>query len=275
MPELRTEALVHLYRQGGVRALDGVDLYIPAGDRVAIIGQNGSGKSTLVRHFNGLLRPTSGRVLLDGADARQMRVAALAHRVGLAFQDPDRQIFSGSVVEEVAFGPRNLGRSGAALREAVAEALEATGLTGDESRNPYDLGQSRRRLLGLASVLAMATPVLILDEPTAGLDRAGLARVRSIVASTGAAGRTVVAISHDLEFVAELFSRVVVMRAGRVVLDGSPAEVFDPRHREVLSSTNLEPPLAARVSARMGLAAAVTESQLVAGLLNRTRGTAQ
>src|SRR5712691_10057628 len=116
-PALRTEDLVHVY-PGGTRALDGVDLAIRRGERVAIIGQNGSGKTTLVRHFNGLLRPTEGRVLVDGADAAGRRVAALSRSVGLAFQDPDRQIFAGKVRAEVAFGPRNLGKSGIELERA-------------------------------------------------------------------------------------------------------------------------------------------------------------
>ncbi len=269
MPELRLEGLVHVYRGSGVRALDGVDLRIGPGERVAIIGQNGSGKSTLVRHLNGLLRPTAGRFLIDGVDARRLRVAELAARVGVVFQDPDRQIFSGAVVDEVRFGPRNLGRSGAALRESVEDALELTGLAGQESRNPYDLGQARRKLLALASVLAMRTPVLVLDEPTTGQDRAGAARVRSVIESVAAAGRTLIAVTHDMELVAELFERVVVMRSGRVILDGSPSDAFGGRRLDLLRSTNLEPPVAARVASRLGVPGAVTEADLVAALLRR------
>ena len=265
MPELQTDGLVHVYARGGVRALDGIDLRIALGERVAIVGQNGSGKSTLVRHLNGLLRPTAGRVLVDGSDARRMRVAELARQVGVAFQDPDRQIFAGSVFDEVRFGPRNLGRSAAEVREAVAEAMELSGLAGLESRNPYDLGHSRRKLLALASVLAMRTPVLVLDEPTTGQDRGGVARVRSVIESSSAAGRTVIAVTHDMEFVAELFGRVVVMRSGRVILDGTPAEAFAAARSDVLRSTNLEAPLAARVAARLGVAG-ITEAELVSAL---------
>ena len=250
MPELRTEALVHVYREGGVRALDGVDLTVPTGARVALIGQNGSGKTTLVRHLNGLLRPSSGRVTIDGTDAATMTVAQLASRVGLVFQDPDRQVFAGSVRAEVEFGPRNLGRSGADLDAAVADALEATGLAGEERTNPYDLGGSRRKLLALASVLAMRTPVLVLDEPTTGQDLRGVERVQAIVDAASEAGRTVLAISHDMRFVAESFERVVVMRAGTVILDGTPADVFAARSWEALSSTYLEPPLPAVIGER-------------------------
>jgi energy-coupling factor transport system ATP-binding protein len=266
MLELAVEELVHVYPEGGVRALDGVDLRIGPGERVALVGQNGSGKTTLVRHLNGLLRPTSGRVLVDGADAVSVTVARLAAHVGLVFQDPDRQIFSSSVRGEVEFGARNIGLAAEARREAVGRALRATGLEGEEGTNPYDLGGARRKLLALASVLAMETPVLVLDEPTTGQDAAGVERVREIVASAAAAGRTVIAISHDMRFVAEAFERVVVMREGRVTLDGSPSAVFAADSWTDLGSTYLEPPHAAVVGDRLGLGSTPTEVSLVEAL---------
>ena len=270
MAELRVESLVHVYAEGGVRALDGVSLAIPPADRVALVGQNGSGKTTLVRHFNGLLRPTEGRVLVGGADAVGRTVAQLAAVVGLVFQDPDRQVFAGSVRAEVEFGPRNLGRSGVALAAAVDAALEATGLQGDERTNPYDLGQSRRKLLALASVLAMQTPVLVLDEPTTGQDVRGVERVSSVIEACAAEGRTVIAISHDMRFVAETFDRVIVMRAGRVLLDGTPSEVFAADRADELRSTYLEPPLASVIGDRLGLGSTPTDTSLVEALGART-----
>ncbi len=270
MTELRVEGLVHVYPDGGVRALDGIDLRITAGERVALIGQNGSGKSTLVRHLDGLLRPTEGRVLVDGADARDRTVASLAREVAVCFQDPDRQVFSGSVAAEVRFGPRNLGRSPEEQRSAVGAALESVGLAGEERTNPYDLGDSRRKLLAIASVLAMGTPVVVLDEPTTGQDARGVARVASIVGRLSADGRTVIAISHDMTFVAEHFDRVVVMRAGRVILDGPPAEVFAEESWPVLASTFLEPPLAAVVGARLRLGSTPTTDSVVEALRART-----
>ena len=265
---IRTEGLVHVY-DGATRALDGVDLAIARGERVAIVGQNGSGKSTLVRHFNGLLRPTEGRVLVDGADVADRRVAHLALTVGLVFQDPDRQIFAGKVRSEVAFGPRNLGRRGAELEGAIDAALVATGLDKDAETNPYDLGYSRRKLLALASILAMGTPIVVLDEPTTGQDARGVERIHRIVAQLSAAGQTVVAISHDMRFVAEAFERVIVMRDGRIVLDGSPAEVFAETAWPTLASTFLEPPLAARIGARLGLGSTPTDDTLLAALAAR------
>jgi len=265
-PAIELEGLVHVYPEG-TRALAGVSLRVTAGEAVAIVGQNGSGKSTLVRHLNGLLRPTQGVVRVGGRDTAGVRVARLAALVGLAFQDPDRQIFAGRVRAEVAFGPRNLGVRGAALDGAVADALAAVGLGEAADANPYDLGYSRRKLLAIASVLAMRTPIVILDEPTTGQDLRAVALVREIVAGLVADGRTVLAVSHDMRFVAETFGRVVVMREGRIVFDGTPAQVFAAAAWPVLASTWLEPPLAARVGARLGLGSTPTEAALVEALV--------
>ena len=267
---IAVESVVFVYPDG-TRALDGVDLRIGPGERVGIVGQNGSGKSTLVRQLNGLLRPTEGRVLVDGEDATRLHVARLAAKVGLAFQNPDRQIFAGRVRTEVAFGPRNLGVRGADLDRAVDEALEAVGLAEVADHNPYDLGFSRRKLLAIASILAMGTPVVILDEPTTGQDARGVARVRTIIERLSAQGRTVITISHDMRFVAETSRRVVVMRAGRIVLDGTPAEVFAEPNWPALASTYLEPTLPARVGARLGLGSTPTESGLVEAMVARGR----
>jgi energy-coupling factor transport system ATP-binding protein len=253
----------------GTVALREVDLRIEAGSRVAIVGQNGSGKSTLVRQFNGLLRPTVGQVLVQGQPVGRRHVAQLAREVGLAFQNPDRQIFSGKVRTEVAFGPANFGIAGAPLRETVDQALAAVGLADAAEVNPYDLGYSKRKLLTLASIIAMGTPILVLDEPTTGQDARGVARIQDIVAGLAAEGRTVIAISHDMRFVAETFERVIVMGAGRIVLVGRPAEVFAETAWPTLASTYLEPPLAARVGDRLGLGSTPTEAALVEALAGR------
>ena len=264
-PELRLEEVSHVY-PASVVALAAVDLVLPPGERVALIGQNGSGKTTLVRHLNGLLRPTSGRVLLDGEATERRTVAELARVVGLVFQDPARQIFAGSVRAEVEFGPRNLGLRGRGLAATVDDALERVGLAAEARTNPYDLGESRRRLLALASVLAMRTPVLVLDEPTTGQDLPGVAIVRAAIEAAAAEGRTVIAVSHDMAFVAETFERVVVLREGRVILDGSPAEAFAEPSWEALASTYLEPPAAARAGAHLGVGSTPTDASLIAAL---------
>jgi energy-coupling factor transport system ATP-binding protein len=247
----------------GTRALRSVSFQIPAGQRIAIVGQNGSGKSTLVRQLNGLLRPTEGRVHVAGREVGRRHVAELARDVGLAFQNPDRQIFASSVRREVEFGPRNLGRRGEELRRVVDGALDLVGLTADADTNPYDLGFSRRKLLALGSILSMETPIVVLDEPTTGQDARGVERVEAIVRHVAAAGRTVIGISHDMRFVVESFERVVVLRAGEAILDGTPAEVFGEANWPELASTFLDPPFAARVGARLGLGSTVTDAALV------------
>lgn len=263
MTRLALEEVSYRYPHGGVLALDAISLGIAAGERVALIGQNGSGKTTLVRHLNGLLRPSDGRILHDGADVARRSVASLARSVGLVFQDPDRQIFAGTVRAEVEFGPRNLGLHGAELRATVAGALAAVGLEAEARTNPYDLAASRRKLLALASVQAMRTPVLILDEPTTGQDLRGVATVLRVIEEAHAAGRTVIVISHDMGFVAESTDRVIVLRAGRVLLDGPPTSVFAEPSWDALRSTYLEPPLAGVLGARLGLGATPTDEVLL------------
>jgi energy-coupling factor transport system ATP-binding protein len=269
MTDLTLEGVSYRYPESGTLALDGVDLHIGPGERVALLGQNGSGKSTLARHLNGLLRPSPGRVLHDGGDVAARTVAQLARSVGLAFQDPDRQIFRGSVRSEVEFGPRNLGIRGEALRTAVDAALVEVGLASDAGTNPYDLGASRRKLLALASVRAMGTAVLVLDEPTTGQDLRGVEVVRRVIGEAHAAGRTVIAISHDMRFVAETFDRVVVLRGGKVILDATPTSAFAEGSWEALRSTYLEPPLPALVGSRLGLGATPTDEALLAALSAR------
>jgi energy-coupling factor transport system ATP-binding protein len=265
MTTITVERLAHVY-PGGVRALDGVDMEIRQGERLALVGQNGSGKTTLVRHLNGLLRPAAGRVLHDGEDVVERTVARLARSVGLAFQDPDRQIFTPTVRAEAEFGPRNLGLRGSALRAAVDGALEAVGLAADAASNPFDLGASRRKLLTIASILAMRTPVVILDEPTTGQDLRTMEQIETLIGRLSAEGRTVITITHDLRFAAEQFDRIVVMLAGRVVLDGPPDRVMAPDAWPELRSAWLAPTLPARVGERLGLGATPTDAALVARL---------
>lgn len=265
---LATEALGFVYPDG-TRALAGVSLAIAAGQRVAIVGQNGSGKSTLVRHFIGLLRATEGEVRVDGVAVGRRHVAELARLVGISFQNPDRQIFAARVASEVGFGARNLGLRGRELEERVEAALDAVGLAAHRGTNPYDLGYSERKLLALASILAMRTPAVILDEPTTGQDLRGAQRIRSIVEGLAGVGRTVVAITHDMAFAAESFERIVVMQNGSVVLDGAPGQVFAEPAWETLRSTNLQPTHAARLGARLGLGSTPTDGALVAALSRR------
>jgi energy-coupling factor transporter ATP-binding protein EcfA2 len=207
-PAIRLDEVSHRYPDGRL-ALDRVSLDVAPGEALAIRGPTGSGKSTLIRHLNGLLRPTTGRVLLDGEDVRSWRVAELARRVGVAFQEPDRQLFRPTVWQEVTFG--------AAIPDEAAAALEALGLEHLRHRHPLDLGYSRRKLVAIASVLAMATPVVVLDEPTTGQDRHGLELLVKVAARLRAEGRTLIVVSHNEEFVKRACRRWVRLEGGRLV----------------------------------------------------------
>ena len=203
----------------GVEALRDVSLEVDAGEAVAIVGPNGSGKTTLAKHLNGLLRPTSGRVRLGGTATDGVPVHRLAALCGFAFQDPGDQLFERSVEREVAFGAQRLGRPTIDATRLVDAALAMTGLTDDRATNPYDLTLSRRKLVTLAGVLAMDPAILVLDEPTTGQDPDGVERVGRIVEAMRAAGRTIIAITHDPAFAERWFDWVVVMDSGRVASD--------------------------------------------------------
>jgi energy-coupling factor transporter ATP-binding protein EcfA2 len=211
---------------GPVRALDGVDLVIPEGQVVALTGPNGSGKTTLLEHLDGLLRPSSGRVLIDGRDAAGKRVSELARVVALGMADPAQQIFGRTVLAEVGFGPRQLGKRSAEIDRSAREALAMVGLVDAASAHPGDLGAARRKLIVIASAVAMGTPVVALDEPTAGLDASGRERARAVIVGLRAEGRSIVLAGHDVRFLATVADHVVRLEHGRIVSDGPPPTVL-------------------------------------------------
>ena len=189
----------------------------------AIIGQNGAGKTTLVRLLKGLLKPVSGTVYFGGEDISKKTVAMLAGKVGYVFQNPDDQIFKYNVLDEVMFGPLNIGMS---QKEKAEKALEMMGLSGKEKENPYDLEMYERKMVAIASVVAMDTDVVILDEPTIAQDYPGKKRIGDMIASLAENGKLVIAILHDMDFVAERFERVIVMAHGTILADGTSEEIF-------------------------------------------------
>lgn len=206
----------------------------------AIIGQNGAGKTTLVRVLKGLLKPDSGEIRYQGENLETKTVAELASRVGYVFQNPDDQIFKYKVLEEVMFGPLNIGMSPQEAEASAHEALRMVGLDEKASENPYDLELSDRKMVAIASVLAMNTDVIILDEPTIAQSWNGREKIREIMQAKATEGKLVIAILHDMDFVANSFARVIAMAHGEILADGTPAEVF--RNHPVLEKAALAAP---------------------------------
>ncbi len=234
----------------GVLALDGVSLSIGAGEAVALIGENGAGKTTLAKLLNGLLRPTSGTVLVGEDDTRRHTPAQLSRRVGFVFQNPDDQLFARTVRDEVAFGPRNQRVFAGEVQARVDRALDDVGLRSAIDRHPYDLTAPERKRVALAAALAMHTPALILDEPTIGQDAGGVDRLGALVDRLHAEGRTLIAITHDLDFCLEHFERVVVMAGGRILADGPAPEVLKDVER--LRQAQVEPPELVQLALGLG-----------------------
>jgi energy-coupling factor transport system ATP-binding protein len=236
------------YDDGAV-ALKDVSLALPAGQFLVLAGPNGSGKTTLAKHFNGLLKPSSGRVAVAGQDTRPLRVAQLARRVGYVFQNPDHQIFAPTVREEIAFGLRLQGLTEAEVEERVSAALAAADLTDAIELPPATLSLGRRRLVTLAAVLATQPAILVLDEPTGGLDWRSRQDFMDRVTAFNRAGGAVVLITHDVRLIAERAERVVVLRAGRVLFDGAPTALF--ANRPVLVAARLTAPPVVRLAQRL------------------------
>lgn len=225
---------------GGVEALKGVNLDIRSGEFLAIVGGNGSGKTTLAKIFNGLLRPVAGMVSIAGRQASERTVAELSRIIGYAFQNPDHQLFCASVEEEVRFGPLNLGYSDGDVKAKAEHAIEAMDLQSVRGLPPHSLRLSERRRVSIASVIAMDPRVIILDEPTTGLDAAETKALMAKVSQLNREGRTIVLITHDMRLVAEHASRVVVMSDGRIVLDSDPRGAF--ADLDLLRNCSLVPP---------------------------------
>lgn len=235
----------------GLEAVSNVSLSIEPGEQVAIVGQNGAGKTTLVRHFNGLLQPTSGSVLIGDWDTKKQAVAKLASRVGYVFQNPDEQLFSRDVLTEISFGPKNLGYSKEKIDTLVKRALSLTQLEDQTGTNPYDLSPTWRKMVALASIIAMDTPIVIFDEPTTGQDALNVARIANVIAELKKEGKTVITITHDIDFCAENFDRVIALSKGKILLDGPAREVLG--QEEVLAQTYVDPPQLTRLGKRLGL----------------------
>jgi cobalt transport protein ATP-binding subunit len=214
---------VHFSYPDGFEALRGIDIAIDRHEKVAIVGPNGAGKSTLLLHLNGIFLPSHGRVRVAGSEIDRSSVRRVRAEVGLVFQDPDDQLFSPTVFEDVAFGPLHMGVTDADIHGRVERALAAVGMTGLERRMPHRLSLGQRKRVALATVLSMNPSVLVFDEPSAGLDPRGR---RELIALIRSLDQLVIVSTHDMRLVAEVFGRTIVMDEGLVVADGPTAEVL-------------------------------------------------
>ena len=238
-PIIEVEGISYTY-PNGVRAIDGVSLTINRGEFIAIMGENGAGKTTLVKHFNGLLKPQTGRVIVDGVDTSKASVAALARKVGLVFQNPDDQLFAESVEEEIRFGLRNFGFEGDVIEKRVEWALNLLDIERYRRSSPFTLSGGERKRVALASVLAWDPEVVVLDEPTIGQDYAQKERLRHFLMQLRTRGKTVIMVTHDVEFVAENRPRVILMAGGRIIADGPMERIMGDA--ESLKAASITPP---------------------------------
>ena len=251
------EHLNYVYMSGGpyeTKALNDVSLTIGDGEFIGLIGHTGSGKSTLVQHLNGLLMPSSGRILVDGMDLGDKATdrRAIRQRVGLVFQYPENQLFEETVEKDIAFGPKNLGLDEAEITRRVKDAMRRVALDYDElhERSVFELSGGQMRRVAIAGVLAMEPQVLVLDEPCAGLDPRGREEILSLIRGLHReAGTTIVMVSHSMDDVASLAERVIVMNHGEVVMDGAPRDVFS--RGEELRAMGLDVPQAVELAGKL------------------------
>ena len=246
---IKIENLSYAYN-GGRPVLKNISMEIGKGECVAIIGQNGAGKTTLAKHLNGLHKPSSGKVYVGGRDSNPLKVSELARTVGYVFQNPDHQIFHDTVGREVAFGLKNLGLPAGQIKERVDEALAEVGLTGYYQTYPFNLSKGQRQRVALASVLAMRTEAIVLDEPTAGQDYRESKQIMEMVRKLNEAGHTILFITHDMSLVARYAKRVIVLCQGEVLIDGEVRSVF--ARPELLKETYLNPPQITALAQSLG-----------------------
>lgn len=253
MSDIKVSALRHVYSAGTPFekvAIDDINIEIPHGQFVGLIGHTGSGKSTFIQHLNALLKPSSGTVMVDGEDinADKMTAKNVRHKVGLVFQYPEYQLFEETVYADIAFGPKNMGLNEAEIDERVREAAHFVGVPDEQfEKSPLELSGGQKRRVAIAGVIAMRPGVLILDEPTAGLDPAGCEQIlRNICDYRTQTGSTVIIVSHSMDDVARLTDRLVVFNHGAIRFDGTPEEVFS--QPEELGSIGLAVPAATELA---------------------------
>jgi energy-coupling factor transport system ATP-binding protein len=222
------------------KILDNISLKINKGEFVSIVGKNGSGKTTLVKHFNGLLKPKSGSVCINNIDTKKSNISKLAKTVGFVFQNPDHQIFHDTVEKEAAYGPKNLGIEKEELEKRVHDALQEVDLLKYKLCSPYHLSKGERQRVALASVLAMKTKIIILDEPTTGQDYREAEKIMKILKKLNNEGHIIIIVTHDMELTAGYAERVIVLSEGKIIADDNTKNIFSSR--KLLEKAYLQPP---------------------------------
>ena len=240
---------IHYVYPNQVKALKGVSLTINEGEFIAIMGQNGAGKTTLIKHFNGLLKPSQGTVRVNGVETKKSSVAALSRNVGFVFQNPDNQLFSETVEEEIAFALKNFGFEKDIIEKRITWALNLLSLTQYRKTSPFLLSGGERKRVALASVLAWDPETLILDEPTIGQDHEQKEKLRQFIMQMQTQKKTVVMVTHDVEFVAECNPRVLLMKDGKIVADGIAKEILT--NPELLAASSIVLPQIAQIFAKL------------------------
>ncbi len=236
---------------GDFLAVDNINMLIKGGENIAIIGQNGAGKTTTVKMMNGLLKPTKGDVLIGDLNTKDYTTAQISRYAGYVFQNPDDQIFHSTVESEIAFGPKMMKLSEAEVNKRVENALELTNLTKVREENPYNLPLSIRKFVTIAAVIAMDTEILIFDEPTAGQDELGNKRLSEILETLHSQNKTVITISHDMEFVVNNFKNIIVMAKKKVIKIGTPEEIF--WDFKTLEKANLKQPIVSDICRNLNI----------------------
>lgn len=234
----------------GFVAVDNVSFQLEKGENIAIVGQNGAGKTTTVKMLNGLSKPTSGDIFVDGKNTREYTTAQIARTVGYVFQNPDDQIFNNSVYKEIEYGLKRMKLPREERERRIRDAAALTGMDKFLDHNPYDFPLSVRKFVTIASVIASGCEVLIFDEPTAGQDLGGLECLSRLIKELTARGKALVTITHDMEFVAENFQRLIIMCNKKIVADGTTLEVFS--YKEIMEEAKLKQPCLVELSCRIG-----------------------
>lgn len=267
--EIVMEDVHHRY-PSDVKALDGISLSLDEGC-ICLIGQNGAGKSTLVKHLNSLLAPTEGSIHVRDMDTRKHSTAELAHEVGLSFQNADDQLFHNTVQKEIEYGPRNLGFDQEEITESTELSLNLLGLEQRRDQNPYDFSQPLRKRVAMASVVAMDTPIIVLDEPTGGQDVPGGKQLGEAIQTLVEEGKLVIVITHDMDFVRKHADRTVLLSEGQVIADGDTRDILSDS--ETLSRSNVHPPTITRIGLELGIGPILSVDELFDKLSQETDTT--